>query len=263
MKLTFCFPEGKKKALTFSYDDGAKPDERLIEIFNRHNMKATFNLNAARYQEEPEKNAAYLKQLYAGHEIACHGKTHPFFERITQMSLVEDILEDRRMLEELTGRIVNGMAYPYGTYDSNVLQTLRSLGIVYSRTVKSTGKFGFPDDFLEWNPTCHHRENIAELADRLLATPYLSLCYVWGHSFEFDRNNDWHIIEDFCAKLADKEDIWYATNMEIHDYITAFRRLVTSADSHIVRNPSAQTVWLLDWNNMVLELKGGSEMFLA
>ena len=139
MKLTFCFPEGKKKALTFSYDDGAKPDERLVGIFNRYNMKATFNLNAARYQENPEENATYLKKLYAGHEIACHGKTHPFFERITQMSLVEDILEDRRLLEKLTGRIINGMAYPYGTYDSNVIQTLHTLGIVYSRTVKSTG----------------------------------------------------------------------------------------------------------------------------
>ena len=66
MKLTFCFPEGKKKALTFSYDDGAKPDERLVGIFNRYNMKATFNLNAARYQENPEENATYLKKLYAG-----------------------------------------------------------------------------------------------------------------------------------------------------------------------------------------------------
>ena len=146
MKLSFSFPEGKIKALTFSYDDGAAPDERLVEIFNRHGLKATFNLNAVHYLDKPEEKAGYLKKLYAGHEIACHGKTHPFFERLPQMSLVEDILEDRRELEKLTGKIINGMAYPYGTYDSNVIQTLRSLGIVYSRTVKSTGRFGFPDD---------------------------------------------------------------------------------------------------------------------
>lgn len=37
---------GKKKALTFSYDDGVTQDVRLIEMFNKYNLKATFNLNS-------------------------------------------------------------------------------------------------------------------------------------------------------------------------------------------------------------------------
>ena len=262
MRLSFSFPEGKIKALTFSYDDGAAPDERLVEIFNRHGMKATFNLNAMRYLDKPEEKADYLKKLYAGHEIACHGKTHPFFERMPQMSFVEDVLEDRRTLEKLTGGIIRGMAYPFGTYDANVIRTLRALGIVYARTVKSTGKFNLPDDFLEWNPTCHHRENVMELADAFLASPYAALFYVWGHSFEFERNGNWHLMEELCAKLEGKPDVWYATNMEIYDCITAFRRLVTSADSRIVRNPSAQSVWLLNERNEPVEVKGGSEISL-
>ena len=146
MRLTFCFPGGKTKALTFSYDDGFAPDERLVGIFNRHAMKGTFNLNACRCGTPEE--AEVLRKRYAGHEIACHGKTHPFFERMPQMSFVEDVLEDRRTLEKLTGGIIRGMAYPFGTYDANVIRTLRALGIVYARTVKSTGKFNLPDDFL-------------------------------------------------------------------------------------------------------------------
>ena len=259
MRLSFCFPEGKIKALTFSYDDGFAPDEKLVEIFNRFGMKATFNLNACRYQDNPEEKAEYLKRLYAGHEIACHGKTHPFFERLPQMSLVEEILEDRRALEQLTGKIINGMAYPYGTYDSNVIQTLRSLGIVYSRTVKSTGRFDFPDDFLEWNPTCHHRENVMELGEKFLATGYVSLFYVWGHSFEFEKNNNWDIMEQLCAKLSGKTDVWYATNLDIYNYITAFRRLESTVDARIVRNPSAQSVWLLNEKGVPVEIKGGCE----
>ena len=242
MRLTFCFPGGKTKALTFSYDDGFAPDERLVGIFNRHAMKGTFNLNACRCGTPEE--AEVLRKRYAGHEIACHGKTHPFFERMPQMSFVEDVLEDRRTLEKLTGGII------------------RSLGIVYSRTVKSTGRFGFPDDFLEWNPTCHHRENVMELADAFLASPYAALFYVWGHSFEFERNGNWHLMEELCAKLEGKPSVWYATNMEIYDYVTAFRRIVTSADSRIVRNPSAQSVWLLNERNEPVEVKGGSEISL-
>lgn len=260
MRLTFCFPGGKTKALTFSYDDGFAPDERLVGIFNRHAMKGTFNLNACRCGTPEE--AEVLRKRYAGHEIACHGKTHPFFERMPQMSFVEDVLEDRRTLEKLTGGIIRGMAYPFGTYDANVIRTLRALGIVYARTVKSTGKFNLPDDFLEWNPTCHHRENVMELADAFLASPYAALFYVWGHSFEFERNGNWHLMEELCAKLEGKPSVWYATNMEICDYVTAFRRIVTSADSRIVRNPSAQSVWLLNERNEPVEVKGGSEISL-
>ena len=37
---------GKKKALTFSFDDGVTQDKKLIEILNRYGLKATFNINS-------------------------------------------------------------------------------------------------------------------------------------------------------------------------------------------------------------------------
>ena len=45
MKIYTCFPEGKAKALTMSYDDGRLQDERLVEIFNKYGIRGTFNLN--------------------------------------------------------------------------------------------------------------------------------------------------------------------------------------------------------------------------
>ena len=45
---------GMKKALTFSYDDGVTQDIRLIEIFNKYNLKATFNLNPERWEQFEE-----------------------------------------------------------------------------------------------------------------------------------------------------------------------------------------------------------------
>ena len=45
MKVYNCFPEGKAKALTMSYDDGKLQDERLVSIFNKYGIKGTFNLN--------------------------------------------------------------------------------------------------------------------------------------------------------------------------------------------------------------------------
>ena len=40
----FC---GKMKAVTFSYDDGVTQDIRLIDLFNKYSLKATFNIISA------------------------------------------------------------------------------------------------------------------------------------------------------------------------------------------------------------------------
>ena len=75
-----------RKALTFSYDDGIEQDRKLVEIFNKYGMKATFNLNTG--IQTPESNfeieGVYinrmkqegLEELYRGHEITTHGLTH-------------------------------------------------------------------------------------------------------------------------------------------------------------------------------------------
>lgn len=34
--------QGKKKAVTFSVDDGAVQDRRVVEILNRYELKGTF-----------------------------------------------------------------------------------------------------------------------------------------------------------------------------------------------------------------------------
>ena len=52
MKVYVCFPEGKAKALTMSYDDGKIQDERLVSIFNRYGIWGTFNLNYGMIDKE-------------------------------------------------------------------------------------------------------------------------------------------------------------------------------------------------------------------
>lgn len=247
MEWTPVYPNGKTKTLTFSYDDGQIEDVRLIEIFNQYHMKGTFNLNSGWFIKNGDDTQ--LKEIikrYDGHEIACHGVYHPFLERLPQSSQLSDILEDRKALELVSGRIVRGMAYPYGTHSTALIPTLRAAGIVYSRTISSTKTFFMPDDMMLWNPTCHHTDpELMRLAESFKGTSYpLAIFYVWGHSYEFSRKNNWNVIEDLCASLADREDVWYAANIEIFDYLTAIKRLEFSADSRIIHNPSAISVWL-------------------
>ncbi len=246
------FPQGRKLALTLSYDDGSIHDRKMIEILDKHNIKCTFNINSALARNDDwHISLTEFKELCktGGHEIACHSKTHPRLELIPPIHATEEVLEDRKNLEELTGSFVRGMAYPYGTYNDTVVQILKNSGIVYSRTVNSTNTFEIPTDWLRLNPTCHHNaSNLMELADKFLSGPPAYslpyLFYLWGHSFEFDRNDNWQILEEFCEKLGGNDQIWYATNIEIYDYVEAFKRLIFSTDGTKAYNPSAIPLYI-------------------
>ena len=110
-----------------------------------------------------------------------------------------------------------------------------------------------PSDWHAWIPTSHHNNSkLMGIIDDFLALreePLYSsglfprLLYIWGHAYEFDNNDNWERIEEICQKLSGKDDVWYATNMEIYEYVEAYHSLVYSADEKKVYNPSLHTVW--------------------
>lgn len=249
------FPGGKKRALTFSYDDGVEQDARLIEIFKKNGLKGTFNINSGEFTPEgtifPEGETYRrltqkgVKELYdqEGIEVAVHGSTHPWLDHMPVNMCTKDLIDDREKLESVFDTIIRGMAYPFGTYNDDVVDSMKSVGIVYSRTVQSTNKFDMPSDWMRLDPTCHHDDpKLMELAEEFLTADSWGrpwMFYLWGHTFEFDRNDNWEVIEKFCEYMANREEIWYATNIEIFDYQDAFKRLVFSMDASKVYNPTS------------------------
>ena len=241
------YKDGKKKALTMSYDDGRQADLRLLQIFNLHGIRATFHLISSKLGKGPFIAPEDVRDKFAFHEISGHSLTHPFLTKISGEELVFEVMEDRKNLEALCRYPVRGMSYPYGDYSPELMEALRALGMQYSRTIKSTERFDIPDDFLAWHPTCHHDDpKIFELLKSFKAYKRLSmpLFFVWGHSFELDRKDNWEHIERFCAEAGGDPDVWYATNIEIYDYIMALRALRFTADRTLVYNPTATDVWI-------------------
>lgn len=269
--------DGKSKVLTLSYDDGVVQDIRLIQILDKYGIKATFNINSGHYLSEDvnrEKFYGRMKlseatELYknSGHEVAVHAVTHPFLERLKTDEILTEVLEDRRDIEKQYGTLARGMAYPYGTYNNEVIDCLKKCGICYSRTIKTTENFKFPENWLELNPTCHHNNpKLMELAKKFVESKikYASenqLFYLWGHSYEFDRNDNWDVIEKFAEYVGGRDDVWYATNIEIYDYIKAYENLQTSVDKSIVYNPSVIDVWFSQKNKTYC-VKGGQTLYL-
>ena len=270
-KTSICmrFPGGLAKALTLSYDDAVEQDFRLIDIMKAHGLKGTFNINSAQYIPEgfeypPEKTWGQrmtrdrASALYAqdGIEPALHAYTHPHLQNLPTALVAYEIIKDREALEAQFGHIVRGMAYPYGTYSDDVIRVLRDCGIVYARTTQATGSFDLPTEWLKLHPTCHHSDpRLPALTEKFInKTPGAEqmpwMFYVWGHAYEFVRDDIWHIIENFAETIGGKDDIWYATNMEIWEYTENFKRLVFSLDQKYVYNPTAQTMYFMLKNKL-------------
>ena len=252
------FPEGKSKALTLSYDDGVNTDIRMIELMEKYGIKCTFNLNSNKFGNEGvtqigKRLPKSMVQTVYKHplcEVATHSCTHSALTKLPECVMMSEIIDDRRELEKMFGCVVRGHAYPYGGYNDLVVDGLKKAGIVYARTVESHCTFKLPEDWLRWGPTCHHNEpKLMNLVDKFVNESVgLNsdgwLFYLWGHTYEFPKYNNWNVIEKFFEEISRNDDIWFATNIEVYEYVTAWRDLVYSADGSCVYNPSAQDLWV-------------------
>ena len=227
--------QAKKKAITFSYDDGVTQDIRLIELLNKYGLKCTFNLNSELLSKKGmlirqcKRIAHYkihtedVKHIYEGHEVAVHTLTHPNLTQCDDKEIIRQVETDRLNLSKLVGYEVVGMAYPCGGVNNddrvaNIIQ--KSTGVKYSRTITTNNCFDLQENLYRFNPTSYHLdfEKMMQLGREFLEfkPKEPKVFYIWGHSYEMDYGADyWVKLEEFFKLISGKEDIFYGTNNEV------------------------------------------------
>lgn len=261
------FPGGKPKTVTFSYDDGCRADIRLSKLFSSYGLKSTFNLNSewlGKSSEDWHLTTEEIKEhiISKGHEIAVHGAEHKASGKVRPIEGILDVSKCRVELENKFDTIIRGMAYPdtgicqfhNGTTMADVEAYLKALDIAYARTLGGKNdSFELPNNWYQWMPTAHYdHPEILDMLDEFVdlnlmdvsfARRIPKLFYLWGHAYEFDKNDNWDKIEKICEKISQKDDIWYATNIEIYEYVKAYHSLIFSADSSRIYNPTVKQIW--------------------
>ena len=227
---------GKLKAVTFSYDDAVTQDIEFIELLNKYNLKATFNINSellgrkGMLIRENKRIAHYkvhasdVRDLYQGHEVAVHTLTHPRLPDIADDNeVIRQVEQDRLNLSQLVGYDVVGMAYPCGgvNNDDRVAKIIReNTGVKYSRTINNTGSFDLQDNLYRFDPTVYHLDfdKMMQMGnDFINMTPQTpQIFYIWGHTYEFDYVSDYRVkFEEFLKLISNRDDIFYGTNKEV------------------------------------------------
>lgn len=233
--------ETKMKLFTMSFDDGTIQDRRFVKLIENYDLKCTFNLNSGLFRTKhdivhegilvchDEIAGTEVQELYRNHEIAVHTVTHPNLLNCTKEQIIAEVKDDYDRLTELSGKEIIGMAYPGGPfYNEFVIQTiLENTPIRYARTINSHHGFCFPENYMEWHPTCHQNdEKLMDLTEQFLEADDKEqdlLFYLWGHSFEFDKFGSWERFEDFLREISGHSEVCYVTNGEIYRMRERFR----------------------------------------
>lgn len=164
-----------------------------------------------------------VARIYRNHEIASHTLTHPYLTTLSDEEILYQILQDQKNLSELCGYDIVGLAYPGGGEKNNNKYVAdfihKNTSIQYARTITSTYDFELREDLFRFDPTIQicETDKMFELAHEFIEmkTDTPKLLYLWGHSYEFDLNDTWDTMEEFCKLISGHNDMFYGTNKEV------------------------------------------------
>ena len=146
-----------EKYFVLSFDDGTTSDRRVIDILNKYNLRATFNLNSGLqdykyYMEGKLIERLDLKsnvELYKNHEVASHTLTHANLFKISKEEALNEVIKDINNLESIFNRKITSIGIPYADYDEdriNLIKESTSLKCFRFPSMKAIDDFSMPID---------------------------------------------------------------------------------------------------------------------
>jgi peptidoglycan/xylan/chitin deacetylase (PgdA/CDA1 family) len=129
-------PSFNRGMVSLDFDDGWQSTfTNAIPILDAAGFKSTQYIITGYMQNAPgyvTKNQV-LQMYNTGHDIEAHTQTHPDLTTLTQAQMTTEISGSRQDLINI-GITPIALAFPYGTYNSAVLQTVKNAGFTASRT---------------------------------------------------------------------------------------------------------------------------------
>lgn len=159
-----------------SFDDGNASDlEHALPALRSRGLHATFFVVAGRLATPGFLDEAGVRTLAeAGMTIGSHGMRHRPWRRLDARERREELVDAKRLLEEIVARPVTEAACPFGAYDRRALHTLRGCG--YRQVYTSDRGTTRLDDWLQARNTVHQTDD-GDLLEHIVSaeTPYNAL----------------------------------------------------------------------------------------
>lgn len=219
-----------KKIIVFSFDDGTIYDFKLLDLFNKYKLKATFNLNSslkdyvwfnqglAIKRFDLEKN----KEIYKGHEVASHTKRHMYLSSLDENTLIDEVEGDRKKLSDIFKREVTSFAVPFDQISEEIINLIKlKTKIEAIRIPKYQESFSLPNDAYHIGANLITSEPLSlktifdRFEDFLRDEEPISLFLVAGHSYDFEVFKKWDFFELFLKKVSETNGVDVLTMREL------------------------------------------------
>ena len=124
------------KPIVISVDDGYVDDVRtILPDLERWHMVATFFVITGRMTEPGFLSAGQIRELdRAGMDVGDHTAHHVDLRLLTPSELATETAGSRRVLEAVLGHPVYYFAYPFGTYNGEVVSAVHAAGFTVAYT---------------------------------------------------------------------------------------------------------------------------------
>lgn len=221
--------------------------ENILEILDKHNIKATFFVPSFIAEKNPE---LIIKIHKDGHEIGNHGYLHERFYDWNYQEQLEIIKRSQETLEKLIGERPKGFRTPSGDWSDFTPELLVSQGFEYSSSMRGsdfpyrTFIDGDSTEFIEI-PTKWELDDYVQLAYNLYPAEPVGQGRISGYKsvfdnfkWEFDGYHDYGLcisymfhpqvigspgrlllLDELIQYMKEKEDVWFATGSQIADWI--------------------------------------------
>ncbi|GIP32360.1 polysaccharide deacetylase family protein [Paenibacillus sp. J2TS4] len=129
--LTPIDPEGNKKVVLLTFDDGPKDRdmiESMLDTLDKHDAKAIFFVNGYRVEKNPE----LLELIHSrGQTIGNHSWDHIDLKQESQESIDKQIEDVQRIVTDITGSAPAFFRPPFGSANDYVKQKVKEEGALF------------------------------------------------------------------------------------------------------------------------------------
>ncbi|MGH8065938.1 MAG: polysaccharide deacetylase family protein [Candidatus Entotheonellia bacterium] len=231
--------------VTTSWDDGHPLDVRLAKLLSSYGILGTFYV-PLNYGPFPIMAAEQIRTLKAiGMEIGSHTQTHPVLTKLSRNQVLHELVESKRILENVSGEPVVSLAYPKGKFNSTIHPWVAAAGYKLARTTVSFrtemefAPLSMPVSFqffrhprtvhirhalkernlrgiMNWHRFWRMESDLVKLSELMLEHLFEceGILHIWGHSWEIEEFGLWGLLEAVLSRVANQRGVLYLTNSQ-------------------------------------------------
>ena len=211
------------KYFVFAIDDGTIYDTKVIEIFNKYSIRATFNLNSGLqdyvwYKDDLSVRRLDLykyKDIYNNHEVASHSLTHPYLTNMNDEAVYHEVKQDVENIERIFDRKVTSFSFPFDGFDERTINIIKSVGITHIILPDIDDSFRSPVDTFHIKVTSWNIDDALEKFDRFIIDKNAEIFIYLSHSYDYEFDHSYDKLEKLCQMVTSNKDIKIITIGEV------------------------------------------------